>query len=145
MIKIIALGKLKEKYLIELNEDYLKRINKYHPIELIELKESTLKEEAINIKKHLNTKDYIISLAVEGNTISSLEFSKIIDNLLISGRSNIVFIIGSSDGLDKEIKSSSDYLLSFSSMTLPHGLFRVFLTEQIYRAFKIINNERYHK
>ena len=145
MIKIICLGKLKEKYLIELTEDYLKRINKYHKIELIELKdEENLSNEAKNIMKYIGNKDYVITLEIEGDTLTSEELAKMIDNTFITN-SAITFIIGSSEGLHESIKKRSNFALSFSKFTFPHGLFRGVLLEQIYRAFKIINNERYHK
>lgn len=145
MIKIICLGKLKEKYLSDLTEDYLKRINKYHKIELIELKdEEDLKSEAKSIMKNINVNDYVITLEIEGKSLTSEEFAKLIDNTFITN-STIVFVIGSSTGLDESIKKRSNYALSFSSFTFPHGLFRGILLEQIYRTFKINNHESYHK
>ncbi len=145
MIKIICLGKLKEKYLIELTEDYLKRINKYHKIELIELKdEENLSNEAKNIMKYIGNKDYVITLEIEGKEIKSEDFAKLID-ITFNTNSIITFVIGSSTGLDESIKKRSNYALSFSKFTFPHGLFRGILLEQIYRAFKINNNENYHK
>lgn len=145
MIKIICLGKLKEIYLTDLTNDYLKRINKYHKIELIELKdEENLSNEAKNIMKYIGNKDYVITLEIEGNTLTSEELAKTIDNTFITN-STITFIIGSSEGLHESIKKRSNYALSFSKFTFPHGLFRGILLEQIYRAFKINNNENYHK
>lgn len=145
MIKIICLGKIKENYLKEFILDYEKRINKYHKLEIVELKDedSLLKEEE-SILKHLNLKDYIVTLEIEGRKLNSLELATFLDKTFISN-SNITFIIGSSLGLSKNIKEISNYSLSFSNMTFPHGLFRGLLLEQIYRAFKIINNESYHK
>ena len=145
MIKLIVLGKIKEKYLTELIADYLKRINKFHKLEIIELKdEDNLKKEEEHILKYINKKDYIITLEIEGKKLSSEEFATLINNKFITN-SNITFIIGSSLGLSKSIKNLSNYKLSFSDMTFPHGLFRGILLEQIYRAFKIINNHNYHK
>ena len=144
MIKIICIGKLKEKYLIELVNDYKDRINKYHKLEIIELKDSNIKVESLEIKKYINKKDYIITMEINGNKMNSIEFSKKIDNWLMT-YSNITFIIGGSDGIDDSIKDISNYKLSFSDLTFPHGLFRGFLLEQIYRSFKILNNETYHK
>jgi len=144
MIKIICVGKLKEKYLIDLVNDYKTRINKYHKIELIELKDSDIKSEALEIKKYISNRDFVITLEIEGNKLNSMEFSKKIDNLLMN-YGNITFIIGGSDGIDFSIKSISNYSISFSDFTFPHGLFRGILLEQIYRVFKINNNERYHK
>ena len=145
MIKIICVGKIKEKYLTDLINDYYKRINKYHKLEIIELKDSDIKREREDILKYLKKTDYIISLCIEGKNLSTLEFKDKIENLLNTSNSNITFIIGGSDGLDEEIKRSSNELLSFSKLTFPHGLFRGILLEQIYRIFKIMNKETYHK
>lgn len=145
MIKIICIGKIKEKYLTDGINDYLKRLTKYHKVELIELKDSDIKKEKEEILKVLNKDSYIISLAIEGKEYKTIELSEKIDNLLTNGKSNITFIIGGSDGIDEEIKNISNELLSFSKLTFPHGLFRLILLEQIYRIFKIQNNETYHK
>ncbi|MBQ3510814.1 MAG: 23S rRNA (pseudouridine(1915)-N(3))-methyltransferase RlmH [Bacilli bacterium] len=151
MIKIITVGTIKEKYLKEAIEEYLKRLKKYTNIELIEVKDEGLVEEqkAINlegekINKYLSSKDYIITLEIEGKSFTSEEFATKLNQIQIES-SNIVFIIGGSYGLSDEIKSKAKLHLSFSKMTFPHQLFRVFLLEQIYRAYKIINNESYHK
>ena len=145
MIKIICIGKIKEKYLTDGINDYLKRLTKYHKVELIELKDSDIKKEKEEILKVLNKDSYIISLAIEGKEYKTTELSEKIDNLLTNGKSNITFIIGGSNGIDEEIKNISNELLSFSKLTFPHGLFRLILLEQIYRIFKIQSNETYHK
>ena len=144
MIKIICVGKLKEKYLIDLVDDYVKRVNKYHKLELMEVKDSNIKDEAIEIEKHINSRDFVVTMEIGGKKLNSIEFSKKIDNWLMT-YGNITFIIGGSDGIDESIRKKSNYALSFSDLTFPHGLFRGFLVEQIYRSFKIINNETYHK
>ena len=144
MIKIICVGKIKENYLKEGIDDYLKRINKYHKISIIELPDSNINTEANEILKHIDSKDFIITTCIEGNTISSKELADKIDKTFITNPC-ITFIIGGSDGLTEEIKNKSNYKLSFSSLTYPHGLFRLILLEQIYRSFKILNNETYHK
>ena len=145
MIKIICLGKLKENYLKEMVLDYTKRIRKYHKIEIIELKdEEGIDVEAKNILKHIDAKDYVITLEIKGKNLDSLEFAEVMRNTFIS-YSTIVFVIGSSMGLGKEVSLRSNLKLSFSVLTFPHGLFRGVLLEQIYRAFKINNNENYHK
>lgn len=145
MIKIIALGKIKEQYLKDMINDYKERINKYHKLEIIELKDTNnLSEEANLIKNHIGNNDFIITLEIEGKMLDSLDFAKLIDKTFIN-YSNIVFIIGSSNGIDQSIKEISNYHLSFSKLTYPHGLFRAILLEQIYRAYKINNNETYHK
>ena len=145
MIKIICVGKLKEDYLKDMVEDYLTRINKYHKVVIEEVKDSNMQNEKIEILKHIKKDDYIISLVINSNQITSTELSSKLNNLFINGRSSIVFIIGGSDGLDDEIINMSDERLSFSKLTFPHGLFRAMLLEQIYRSFKIMNNETYHK
>ncbi len=149
MIKIICVGKIKEKYLKEAIEDYKKRISKYTKIEIIEVQDEKVKEKALiveaeRIKKYIKEKEYVITLEIEGNKKTSKEMADLVNEILIKN-SNICFIIGGSYGLHKEIKERSNYNLSFSKLTFPHGLFRVILLEQIYRAFKIINNESYHK
>ena len=145
MIKLLCIGKLKEEYLKEAVNDYLKRLNKYTKIELIELKDSNINTEKDEILKHIKTSDFIVSLAIEGKELNTLEFKDLIEQNFINGNSNITFIIGGSDGLHDEIKKLSNEKISFSRLTYPHGLFRVILLEQIYRSFKIMNNETYHK
>lgn len=144
MIKIICIGKLKEKYLSDGVNDYLTRIKKYHKIELIELPDSNIDNEGSEILKHLTNKDYIISLAIQGVSLSSPELAEKIDKIFIS-HPNITFIIGGSNGIRQDILDKSNMMLSFSKLTYPHGLFRIILLEQIYRSFKILNNESYHK
>lgn len=144
MIKIICIGKIKENYLKDAINDYQKRMSKYHKIKIVELPDSNIDNEKELIKKNINTKDYIITMEIEGNMLSSIELSEKIDKIFITNP-NITFIIGGSTGLHQEIKNMSNYKLSFSKLTFPHGLFRLILLEQIYRSFKILNNESYHK
>lgn len=145
MIKIICLGKIKEKYINDLINDYKERISKYHKIEIIELKDTNnLEEEKNDILKHIGTNDYVIALDIEGKQLDSVELAKTIDKIFLNN-STITFIIGSSYGLHKDLKEKANLRLSFSTMTFPHGLFRGILLEQIYRSFKILNNETYHK
>jgi len=149
MIKIICVGKIKEKFYRDAIEEYCKRLSKYTKLEIVEVMdepntEKALKVEEARISKHIKDNDYVITMEIEGNELSSLEFASKISNTFIN-YSNIVFIIGGSYGLSSEIKKRSNYALSFSKMTFPHQLFRVILLEQIYRAFKINNNENYHK
>ena len=145
MIKIICLGKIKEPYLNDLIDDYQKRISKYHKLEIIELKDTNnLEEERDNILKHIGNQDYVISLDIDGKEFDSVSLSKVIDNAFMTN-GTITFIIGSSYGLHEDIKNKSNLRLSFSKLTFPHGLFRGILLEQIYRSFKILNNETYHK
>ena len=151
MIKLITVGKIKEKYLKDAILEYTKRISKYTKLEIIELpdydydnKQIVLEKEKENIIKHINSRDYVITMQIEGKNISSEDFADTIDKVFVTNP-NIVFIIGGSYGLHDDIKKISNFSLSFSKMTFPHQLFRVLLLEQIYRAYKIINNESYHK
>lgn len=151
MIKIICLGKIKEDYLTQGIKEYKKRISKYQSIEIIELPDEGINDEKVarrkekdKILKVLNPKDYVITLEIEGEELSSTEFAKKMDSIT-SISSNITFIIGGSYGLDEDIKKVSNFKLSFSKMTFPHQLFRLILLEQIYRSYKINNNEEYHK
>ncbi len=145
MIKILCIGKIKENYLNDLINDYKTRISKYHKIEIVELKDSNIKEEKDLLLKHINPKDYNICMDIDGKEYTSIELSKLIEETFSNGYGNITFIIGGSDGIDNSIKEICNKRLSFSRLTFPHGLFRGILLEQIYRAFKIINKESYHK
>ncbi len=144
MIKLICVGKIKERYLTEGIEDYFRRINKYHKLEIIEVDDSVPDIEEGKIIKYIDNRDYVITLEIDGNNLSSVELAEKIDKTFISN-SNITFIIGGSYGLSDNIKKRSNYKLSFSRMTFPHGLFRMIFLEQLYRSFKILNNETYHK
>lgn len=145
MIRILCVGKIKEPYLKELIEDYNHRINKYHKLEIIEAKDSEdIKKETSELFKYFNEKHYNIANVINGKSYDSMSFSKHIDNLFTTN-STITFIIGGSNGIEDVILDKCDEEISFSKFTFPHGLFRGILLEQIYRAFKINNNERYHK
>lgn len=151
MIKIICVGKIKEKFYQDAIVEYQKRLSKYTKLEIIECRdydigniETIKKMESEEILKRINDKDYVITLEIEGKSLDSLEFKDLINNTLINN-SNVTFIIGGSYGLHDDVKKRSNYKLSFSKLTFPHQLFRVILLEQIYRAYKIINNESYHK
>ena len=151
MIKIVCVGKIKEKYLKDAITEYQKRISKYTKLNIIEVKDydyddinKVLQEEKEQIEKHIDSKDYLITLEIEGKQITSEELAKTLDNTLTIN-SNITFVIGGSYGIDQSIKNKANFHVSFSSLTFPHQLFRVLLLEQIYRAYKINNNESYHK
>ena len=151
MIKIICVGKLKEKYLSDACLEYLKRLQKYTHIEIVEIpdekideEKQALQKEKERIEKYINPKDYIITLEIEGKELSSLELADKLNQVLIQN-SNITFIIGGSYGIHTDIKNKADFKLSFSKLTFPHQLFRVLLLEQLYRSYKILNNEKYHK
>ena len=145
MIKLICMGKIKEDYLNKLIDDYKKRISRYHKIEVIELNDSNdLQKESVDILKHINNQDYVIALDIDGENLDSVSLAKKIDSTFLN-YGTITFIIGSSFGLHEDVKRRANYRLSFSKLTFPHGLFRGILLEQIYRSFKILNNETYHK
>ena len=149
MIKVICVGKIKDSNLKSLIDDYYKRIIKYTSIQIIELKDENenydeMKKESKEIENYLDSKSYNIALDRLGKNIDSINFSKLIYKTFIS-YPNINFIIGGSLGIDKSILDKCNIVLSFSSLTFPHQLFRLMLLEQIYRSFKILNNERYHK
>lgn len=150
MIKIICIGKIKENYLKEAILEYSKRLSKYTKLEIIELPDSsfdikkTLEVERDNILTKLNKNDYNILLDIDGHTFNSLEFSENL-NKIRNINSNITFIIGGSNGVHDDIRALVNERISFSKLTFPHQLFRVMLLEQIYRSFKILNHEEYHK
>lgn len=144
MIRIVCVGKIKEKFYRDAIEEYMKRMGKYHKIEIVEVMDSNIKSEEVEIMKRIGNRDYVVTMEIEGKSLSSVELSQFIDKTLISN-SVITFVIGGSDGLSDVVKMRANYKLSFSKMTFPHQLFRVILLEQIYRSFKIINNEAYHK
>ena len=148
MIKLICVGKVKENFYKEAIKEYIKRLSKYTKLNVIEIDDEPningIEKEGLNILKNINDKDYVITLEINGNMLTSEELSSKIDNILINN-SNIDFVIGGSYGLSDKIKRRSNYKLSFSKLTFPHQLFRVMFLEQLYRAFKIKNNETYHK
>lgn len=146
MIKIICFGKLKENYLVNAVNDYYERVNKYHKISILELKDSEniFDEEKELLKIIQNDKSYKILLDIKGEEVSSIEFSTLINDKL-THFSSITFIIGSSNGVSENIKNFVNQKISFGKITMPHGLFRAVLLEQVYRSFKILNNESYHK
>lgn len=151
MIKIICVGKLKEKYWRAAVLEYSKRISRYTKLEIIECSDyngndinTVLIHEKNEIIKHINNRDYIITLEIEGEQLSSTELARKVDSIFLN-YSNLTFIIGGSYGIHEEIKKMANFSLSFSKMTYPHQMFRVMLLEQIYRSYKILNNESYHK
>ena len=151
MIKIICVGKIKEKFFKDAINEYQKRITKYTKLDIIEVSDIDnssiqviLEKEKDLIMKYINQKDYVITLEIDGNNLSSIELANKIDNIF-NTNSNVTFIIGGSYGLHDDIKSLANFHLSFSKLTFPHQMFRVMLLEQIYRIFKINNNENYHK
>ena len=157
-VHLIVLGKLKEKYMKDFSLEYEKRLSAYCKLNIIELEpvrlsdnpsqqeiENALDKETQMIKGKIPKNSYVFSMCIEGKQMSSEEFSQKLDDIALSGKSNIVFIIGSSFGLSNEIKMMSDFKFSMSKMTFPHKLARIMLTEQIYRGFSISNNGKYHK
>ena len=156
-IKIICIGKLKEKYLSQGIDEYLKRISKYANINIIELPDEMIPDnpsekevlaikslEAQKIMKHIKPSDYVFTLDLRGKELSSEQFAQKITDATVSGYSSFCFIIGGTVGLDEQLVTNSNFVISFSKLTFPHQLIRLFLTEQIFRCFKIINNEKYH-
>lgn len=157
-IKIINVGKLKEKYLKMGIEEYKKRLGAYAKIELVEVPDEKAPEklseaemeqvkdkEGERILAKIPEQAYVFALAIEGKQRTSEELAKEIEQLGIHGHSNLVFVIGGSLGLSKAVMQRSNTQISFGKMTLPHQLMRLVLVEQVYRSFKIIRNEPYHK
>ena len=157
-IKIITVGKLKEKYLKDAIAEYAKRLTRYCKLEVVELADEKTSENASqkeeemvkdkegkSILQKIKDNEYVIALDLKGKHITSEEFSEFISEKAVMGQPNITFVIGGSLGISQEVLARADYKLCFSKMTFPHQLFRVMLFEQIYRAFRIINGEPYHK
>ena len=157
-ITIITVGKIKEKYLRDAIAEYSKRLSRYCKLEIIEvsdektpdqasetLEEQIRSKEGERILKYIRDDMYVITLEIGGKMLSSEEFAKKIETLGVQGQSSIAFVIGGSIGLGKGVLKRSDYALSFSKMTFPHQLMRVILLEQVYRGYRIMNGEPYHK
>ena len=150
-INIICVGKLKEKYLAEAQAEYIKRLSRFCDVSILELNDEkddipdAIEKEGTKILSKIDTKDYVICLAIEGKKLNSKAFSEKIISVFDSAKPVIDFVIGGSLGLSDNVKKRADMLLSFSDMTFPHQLMRIILLEQVYRAFKIANNENYHK
>lgn len=154
-VKIVAVGKIKEKYFIDAINEYAKRLSRYANFSIVEVKEENfvmepndsekaeiLRREGANIKKELS--GYIVAMCIEGKKLSSVDLANTLDKIKNSN-SEITFIIGGSYGIDESVKKLANLKLSISDMTFPHTLCRVLLVEQIYRAFSIINDGKYHK
>ena len=157
-ISVIAVGKIKEKYLKDAVTEYSKRLSRYCKLEIIEAADektpdhaSVAVEDAIRAKegerllKHIRDDMYVITLEIGGKMLTSEEFAEKIETLGVQGKSSIAFVIGGSIGLGKEVLKRSDFALSFSKMTFPHQLMRVVLLEQVYRGYRSVNGEPYHK
>ena len=157
-ITIVTVGKIKEKYLKDAIAEYSKRLSKYCKLEIVEVpdektpdnasevvEESIRSKEAERILKHVKDDSFVITLEINGKQLTSEELADKIEKLGVQGTSHITFIIGGSIGLGKEVLAKSNFALSFSKMTFPHQLMRVILLEQIYRSYRIMNGEPYHK
>jgi len=157
-ITILAVGKIKEKFFREAIAEYEKRLSRYCKFEIIEVadektpdnasiaeEEQIKQKEAERILNKIQTDAYVITLEILGKELDSVSFSEMIQKLGVSGKSQIVFVIGGSLGLHESVSQRADRKVSFSSMTFPHQLMRVILCEQIYRGFRIMNHEPYHK
>ena len=145
---IVCIGKLKEKFLQEGCDEYLKRLKPYAQVSVVELKEDgrdDVEKEGKSILEKIEGKDYVISLDLKGEMLSSEKISQKIDELALKGISNLTFVIGGSNGLSKVVLQRSNHRLCFSKMTFTHQMIRMILLEQIYRAFKISRGEPYHK
>lgn len=152
MIRLVCIGKIKDSNLKTLIDDYTKKINKYHKFEVVEVKDEPIKDnektvldiEASRALSKIGNDEYVILLDLHGKTIDSVEFAKKLDKLFIN-YSKITFVIGGSLGLGEELIKRANYRLKLSDMTFLHQMTRLILVEQIYRSFKILNNETYHK
>lgn len=157
-ITICTVGKIKEKYFRDAIAEYTKRLSKYCKLEIVEVEDektpdnageavelSIKQKEGARLASHIKDDSYVIALAIEGKKLDSVLFSEKLEKLFIQGTSHITFIIGGSLGLSPDILRRADYLLSFSDMTFPHQLMRVILLEQLYRSFRIMKHEPYHK
>lgn len=153
-IRIIALGKIKEKFLKEGIEEFLKRLTSYCAVEITELSPVEIKDEQIDkalneegekILSHIKPDSYVITLEIGGKELSSEMFAQKINEIIVSGKSELVFVIGSSCGLSSVVSNRADFKLSLSKMTFLHQFARLLLVEQIYRGFKILKGETYHK
>lgn len=157
-ITVITVGKIKEKYLKDAIAEYSKRLSKYCKLEIVEVadektpdnasevvEESIRSKEAERILKYVKDDAYVITLEINGKQLTSEELAEKVEKLGVQGTSHIIFIIGGSIGLGKEVLRKSNFALSFSKMTFPHQLMRVILLEQVYRSYRIINGEPYHK
>lgn len=157
-ISILCVGKIKEKFFVQALEEYQKRLRRYCDLEIIEVSDEKTKEEASEteirlvkekegerLRRHIKEDGYVIALAIEGKMMDSVTLSHKIQQLGVQRKSHIYFIIGGSLGLSDEILREADFLLSFSPMTFPHQLMRVILLEQVYRSYRIMNGEPYHK
>lgn len=157
-ITILCVGQIKEKYFRDAIAEYQKRLSRYCKLQMIEVADEKTKENASEAEndlirkkegerllKHIKDSDYCITLEIDGKMLTSEGLSKEIDRLGLAGKSSLVFVIGASIGLDTAVLKRSDYALSFSKMTFPHQLMRVILLEQIYRSYRIMRGEPYHK
>lgn len=157
-IQIICIGKLKEKYWTDAVAEYMKRLSGYATVKIVELKEARLPdkagpaeeekvkaEEGREILKSIKDGTYVVTLEIQGKQLSSEELASKIEGLGIEGKSDVAFVIGGSLGLSEEVSKRADFKLSFSKMTFPHQMMRVVLLEQVYRSFKIMRHEAYHK
>ena len=157
-ITIVCVGKIKEKFYRDALVEYTKRLSRYCSLSITEVADEKTKEQASDVEcaiikdregerilKSIREDGYVITLAIDGKNLDSVELSKKIENLALTGKSNLYFVNGVYVGLSDEVMKRADYKLSFSRMTFPHQLMRVILLEQIYRSYRIINHEPYHK
>lgn len=157
-IKILTVGKIKEKYLNDGIAEYAKRLSRYCKLTFCQVTDEKTPDKASDalnqqikeiegerLIKHIREQDYVIALAIDGKMLDSVELSRLMERLGVEGKSSIVFVIGGSLGLSDKVLKRADYKLSFSKMTFPHQLMQMILLEQVYRGYRIMNNEPYHK
>ena len=157
-IRILSVGKIKEKYLTAGIQEYAKRLSRYCKLNFIQVLDEKTPDKASDslnnqikntegerLLKNIREQDYVIALALDGKMLDSVELSKKLGQLGVEGKSSIVFVIGGSLGLSDQVLNRADFKLSFSRMTFPHQLMQMILLEQIYRGYRILNNEPYHK
>ena len=143
---ILCAGRLKETYLAEAVNEYSKRLSRYCTLRIEEVPDGPdMSAEAERMKKRMPDDAYVITCEIKGESFSSEGFAKKLESIMVNGNGHIVFVIGGPDGLHPDISALADLKISFSAFTFPHMLMRVILLEQIYRAFRIINHEPYHK
>lgn len=157
-ITIVCVGKVKEKFYQDAVKEYSKRLSRYTKLDIAEVADEKTEEQSTEVEinlvkdkegerilKAIKDDGYVVCLAIDGRQLDSVELSEKMNNLLVTGKSHIYFVIGGSLGLSDNVLKRADMKLSFSKMTFPHQLMRVILLEQIYRGFRIMNNEPYHK
>ncbi|MEG1548271.1 MAG: 23S rRNA (pseudouridine(1915)-N(3))-methyltransferase RlmH [Clostridia bacterium] len=157
-IKILCVGRLKERFYTDAAAEFIKRLSRYAVVELVEvpdekapetlsaaLRAQVISAEGARLLERIGESEYTVALAIEGKKMGSPQLASVLEGLMTDGKSRFTFVIGGSLGLSPQVMARADMALSFSDMTFSHQIFRIMLLEQLYRSFKIINNEPYHK